>query len=75
MTAARRIEERVSLAHVYFEDGALHSAARVLREAADLIEQLADQQNPALGIPSPATDTPSPRHPRAGGDPDAGESS
>lgn len=41
MNILRRIQDQASLAMVYADDGALHSAARVLRELADEVEQRA----------------------------------
>lgn len=41
MNVTARIKEQANLARVYVEDGALHSATRVLRELADEVEQQA----------------------------------
>jgi len=40
-----QIAERVDMAEVYFEDGAPASAARCLREAADMAQAIADRRN------------------------------
>lgn len=39
---------RVELAGVYVEDGALRSAARCLREAAAMLDTIAERQDSAL---------------------------
>lgn len=44
-----RAFEKVELAGVYVDDGAFRSAARVLREAADLLDRAADQASQGLG--------------------------
>lgn len=44
---------RVELAGVYVEDGALRSAARCLREAADMLEAIAERERVALLAPRP----------------------
>jgi len=58
VTLAKQVIDKVVLAQVYFEDGALLSSARCLREAAELLEVKAEEKNDALGIPSPARDAP-----------------
>lgn len=42
------IEEIIALSRVYLEDGAPRTAAARLRKAADMIDQLADQNEAAL---------------------------
>lgn len=39
MNVHERIKEQVDLAKIYAEDGAFHSAAKVLRKLADEVEQ------------------------------------
>lgn len=43
MNLPRLIMEKSDLAAVYAEDGAMHTAARVLRELADAVEQRAKE--------------------------------
>lgn len=43
MNIHEQIGEKVELAGVYFVDGAFRSAARILREAADIAETHADR--------------------------------
>lgn len=40
--------EKVQLAGVYVDDGAFHTAARVLREAADMMKSVADAKDAEL---------------------------
>lgn len=40
--------ERVQMAGIYVDDGALRSAARCLREAAAMLEAIAQRQDAAL---------------------------
>jgi hypothetical protein len=48
MTIHELMEDRIGLATIYAEDGAFHSAARVLRELASSIEQHASACDAAL---------------------------
>lgn len=43
-----RAAENVDLAWSYFDDGALHSAARILRLAADQLDEAADLKRKAI---------------------------
>ena len=41
MNLVRLINEKARLAVIYAEDGAMHTSAKILREAADAVEQRA----------------------------------
>lgn len=43
MNLPRLIEEKASLAAIYAEDGAMHTAAKILREVADVVSQRAKE--------------------------------
>lgn len=48
MNIVNSIRQQVSLAETHAEDGALHSAARVLRDLADEVQTCADQADAFL---------------------------
>jgi len=48
MTLSDQIAAKVELAQTYFEDGAPRAAARCLREAAELLDQAAEQRDAFL---------------------------
>ncbi len=48
MNLSAHIEERAQLAAIYADDGALHTAARILRETADTIALRASEKDALL---------------------------
>lgn len=40
--------DKIELAYTYARDGAFHSAARLLREAADMFEEIGNKRNAEL---------------------------
>ena len=54
-TTLKSAVERIQLAQTYFEDGAPFSAARCLREAADIFEAIGEKRNRELEALQSAT--------------------